>query len=348
MEKSRLALIGCGSMANTHATRFAACEDVMEVSAVVDVIPERAQALSDLLSNHPPIFTDYHEALNHCDVVLIALPHDLHMGCALDCLQAGKDVLLEKPLAITPGECQAIIDSARRNERILMVAYCMRFHPLLVELKRLLDEKTYGECFQLSIWTEQYTGPERNDWISDEKRLGGGQFFSHGCHYIDLLLWMLGSPVEGSHIGTRLGAEWVAREGSSNVILKFASGAMGYHFGTWGAHGTKHGYDIQAHCTHGMIDADITNGTLTVYSNLKDHVPGEPEDCAAKELLVAPHAKPTVEELRHFIDCVNTRREPLTNGPDSLAGLNVIWALYKAEDEHRLADLRGLWPVLHA
>ena len=344
-EKLRLALIGCGSMARSHASRFISCEDIVEVTALVDIVQERAQVLSDLLSNHPPIFNDYHDAFPLCDAVLVALPHDLHASCALDCFAACKDVLMEKPLANSPAECREIIDAAQRTGRILMVAYCMRFHPLLRELKRLLDAKTYGECYQLSIWTEQYTGPERANWFGDEKRLGGGQFFSHGCHYVDLMLWMLGAPLEGSHIGTRLGAEWVAREGSSNVIMKFASGAMGYHFGTWGARGTKHGYDFQAHCTKGMIEVDISSGKLTVYSNLKDHVPGEPENCTSKELMTAPAAKPTIEELCHFVDCVRERREPLTNGADSLAGLNVIWEFYKAEAEHRLADLRGLWPV---
>lgn len=348
MEKHRLGLIGCGSMAKTHVGRFEACRDRMEVTALVDIVPERAKALSELLPNHPPIFTDYHTALPYCDVVLQALPHHLHAACTVDCLNAGKHVLCEKPLANSETDCRRMIAAAERNHRILMVAYCMRFHPLLVEMKRLLDEEVYGKCFQLSIWTEQYTDLSRGDWLGDEKLLGGGQLFSHGCHYIDLLLWMLGEPLEGAHIGTKLGAEWVAREGSSNVTIKFASGAMGYHFGTWGARGTKHGYNFQAHCTKGMLEADITHGALWIHSNLKDHVPGEPEECRSKELLNAPKAKPTVQELLHFLDCVETGKTPLTNAPDSLAGLQVIWELYRAEDEHRLANLRGLWPVKEA
>src|SRR5690606_25452304 len=86
------------------------------------------------------------------------------------------------------------------------------------------------------------------------KRLGGGQLFSHGCHYIDqMLLWMR-MPVEGTHMGTNLGTPWMEREGTSNVTIKFENGAMGYHFGTWGARGSRLRYSVHAHCMGGMLE----------------------------------------------------------------------------------------------
>ena len=207
----------------------------------------KAQAVSDILPNHPPVFTDYHDALEYGDVVLQCLPHHLHAACVIDCLNAGKHVLAEKPLANSKEECLAMMEAAKRNNRVLMVAYCMRFDPLVREMRRLIKEKVYGECFQLSIWTEQLTIKEDAPWIHDRRTLGGGQLFSHGCHYIDLMLWMMGKPLRGTHSGTNKGTPWMDREGTSNVCLEFENGSLGYHFGTWGARGTKLKYSFHAH-----------------------------------------------------------------------------------------------------
>ena len=99
MKKHKVILIGCGIMAQQHIARFEAVADKVEISAVVDIVKERAQAVSDLLENHPPVFTDYHDALPYGDAVLQSMPHHLHAQCVIDCLDAGLHVLSEKPLA---------------------------------------------------------------------------------------------------------------------------------------------------------------------------------------------------------------------------------------------------------
>ena len=342
--KHKLILIGCGGMAKNHASRFESLEDCMEVAAVVDIDLGKAQAVSDLLPNHPPAFTDYHEALEYGDLVLQVLPHHLHAQVTIDCLNAGKHVLAEKPLANTKAECLAMMEAAKRNNRVLMTAYCMRFHPALLEMKRLIQEKVYGECFQLSIWTEQLTIKEDAPWIHDRKLLGGGQLFSHGCHYIDLMLWMMGKPIRGTHSGTNLCTPWMDREGTSNVCLEFENGALGYHFGTWGARGTRMGYSFHAHCEKGLIDYKLQENKLLLRGNIAEHVPGTPEDCKEYVLMDFTNSptKHTAAEMRHFIECVENNTTPETSPEQSLAGLEVIWELYAAEDEHRMADFSNI------
>ena len=339
--KHRVILIGCGIMAKQHSVRFEAVADRVEISALVDIEIERAQAVSDLLPNHPPCFTDYHEALPFGDAALIVLPHHLHTQCTIDCLDAGLHVLAEKPLANSEAECLAMIEAAKRNKKILMVAYCMRYHPLIREMHRLIKEETFGKCFQLSIWTEQLT-MLRSEWLGKRETLGGGQLFSHGCHYIDLLLWMMGKPVIGTHLGTNLGTPWMDREGTSNVCIQFESGALGYHFGTWGARGTRMGYDFQAHCEQGLIDLDFHAGKLTFRCKDPEHVPGVAIKSEETVLMEADKAKPTAIEMAHFIDCIETGKTPDTTPEDSLEGLRVIWKLYEAEENCKIADLRGL------
>jgi len=340
MSKIRVGIIGCGGMARSHASRFSTILDRVEVNAVCDVIRERAEAVAEHLPNEPIISSDYHAVLDKVDAVLLVLPHDLHHPVTMDCLNAGKHVLCEKPMANSEQKCLEMIHCAKENDRILMVAYCMRFHPLMRKLKELLDAKTYGECFQLSIWTEQLTHYNDDHWARSAARLGGGQLFSHGCHYIDLLLWFLGQPVSGVHFGTNFGTPWMEREGTSNVTIEFSSGAMGYHMGTWGARGTRLRYSFHAHCTEGMVEVDLHKGQMILHSKHAQHDPNALEDKQDTEvLLVAPHAKPTEEELIHFIDCIEHGIRPETDPVSSLEGLRVIWKLYAAEEHKAIADL---------
>ena len=325
----RMAIIGCGGMANTHARRFEEQGERVQLTAAVDIELPKAQAVAALVPG-AQAFADFHDALPLVDAVLIAAPHHLHHAITKDCLEAGKHVLLEKPMANSEAECRDLIATAARVQRTLMIAYCQRFNPLVLKVKELIDARAYGPCFQLSIWTEQHTERAPDNWMCRAGTLGGGQLFSHGCHYIDLLLWMLGRPMQGTHTGTNFGTSWMEREGTSHVSLKFASGALGYHFGTWGARGTRLRYAIHAHCLKGMIEADLHGGKVMVHQGRE-----------VQTLLDAPTQKNTVEELRHFLDCAESGKPPLTDGHGSLQGLRVIWRLYEAEDRGVVADLRG-------
>jgi predicted dehydrogenase len=197
----KLGVVGCGGMESTHQRGFRRLGDRVAVAATADVVLERAQRAAAATGARLAV-ADYRELLDAVDAVLIVLPHHLHHPVGIDCLRAGKHVLMEKPLAIREAECLDLIHTARDRNCVLMTAYCMRFHPLTEHLKRLVDERTYGDLFQLSIWTEQHTRHAPGDWRHAAATLGGGQLFSHGCHYIDLLLWFLGRPRRGWHLGT--------------------------------------------------------------------------------------------------------------------------------------------------
>ena len=121
------------------------------------------------------------------------------------------------------------------------------------------------------------------------------------------------------------------KEGTSNVAIEFEQGRLGYHFGTWGARGSRLRYSFHAHCTEGMLEADISGGRLIA------HRGGE-----EKLLLEAESGKHTENEMVHFLDCIETGEQPLTDGAGSLQGLRVIWRLYEAEERGLFADLSGL------
>lgn len=330
-------------MARSHASRFEDVLDRIEVTAVCDVDVAKAQAVADLLDDKPVVESDHRAIFDIVDAVLIVVPHHLHHRITMDCLKARKHVMVEKPMALTEDECVEMIEESKRQDRILMVAYCMRFHPLVAKMKELLEEEAYGECFQLSIWTEQLTRRDEGHWSRSAATLGGGQFFSHGCHYVDLMLWMLGRPVRGNHYGTNLGTPWMEKEGTSNVTIEFEGGVLGYHFGTWGARGTRLKYSFHAHCEHGMLEIDLRAGRLIAHTRAEEHDSGKLIARQEEEVLLeVEHAKHTELEMAHFIDCIESGSRPMTDGPGSLEGLQVIWKLYEAEEQNTIADLRGL------
>ncbi len=331
MSRTKLALIGCGGMGQSHLRRFHILAERLHLRAAVDI--ERDTA-AQVASHFPECLsgTDYRDVLDEVDAVLIALPHHLHHPVALECLRAGKHVLLEKPMANSEAECLQLIEEAQRNGLVLMIAYCMRFHPLVTGLREALDKKLAGDLFQLSIWTEQLTQRPADSWMCRAETLGGGQLFSHGCHYIDLLLWFLGQPLRGIHLGTNRGTPWMEREGTSNVCIEFEAGRLGYHFGTWGARGSRLRYAFHAHCDEGLLEADITGKQLLLHQG----------DQTSVLLELADSGKHTESEMAHFLDCIENGHPPLTDGSSALRSLRAIWHLYAAENGSQWADLRAV------
>ncbi|NLF22252.1 MAG: Gfo/Idh/MocA family oxidoreductase [Lentisphaerae bacterium] len=349
----RMGMIGCGSMSGSHLAALQPLESRMRFTAFADIDVARAERAAALVPGALAV-ADYHAMLDAVDAVVIAVPHDLHYRLGLDCLQAGKHVMMEKPLALTEAECRELIAADRSPHPVLMLGYVMRHDPLWRQFGDYLRTEAFGQVFHVSIWTEQFTDTTRGAWIGQASRLGGGQLFSHGCHYIDLLLNWLGNPVCGTHIGTNRGTPWMEREGTSDVSLKFASGATAYHFGTWGARGSRLRYAVHAHCTEGMLELDHAAGTITLHRSRTDGdlpamsalaAPGESPDEPNRAVVYrrpGQGGKAVVQQMEAFLDCIEQQRKPTVSAAASLRSLQVIWKLYEAEERMQVADLRGI------
>ena len=344
MDDFRLGLIGCGGMMKQHMSSLNLVKGV-KVTAVCDIIEELARDVAAVCDD-PYVTTDYRTMCDYVDGVLVVLPHDLHYECGLFFARHKKHILMEKPLCNSEAECLRLIEACEQEGVTLMCAYPVRYWPGIEKLKEMLDSGEYGRPMMMSVWTEQLTEVDELSWIGTA-RLGGGQLFSHGCHYIDLLLWFLGDPISGTHIGTNVGTPWMLEEGTSAVTMKFTNGAVGYHGATWGARGTRLGYDFQLHCEKAMLEYDHTAGRVRVYGGAHQHVPGEETVTEGDGVVVwsrenAPPGKNTEREIMHFVDCCRTGKKPLTDGRSALQGLRIIWRLYDAEKHGVMADLRDL------
>ncbi len=343
MKEIRMGIIGCGNMCTQHLASFEALKGKMRVAATCDLSADRAERAMEMLGADR-FFTDYREMGDAVDAVLIALPHRLHYPVGRFFIEHGKHVLMEKPLCIRESECLALTNLAKEKGVQLMTAYPVRFWPETLKLKELMDAGTVGEVFQMTVYTDHWNPARdtRGTWMTCQG-LGGGQFLSHGCHYVDILLWFLGKPVSGTHMGTNTGTPWMDREGTSHAVIKFENGALGYHTGTWGARGTTHRYKVDIYGTDGTLS--YTNegpdgGKIRLLRTL-----GYEAQNAGTEVLWEKNAsggKRTDGEIEHFIECIRTGQTPITDGQSSLCGLRCIWKMYEAEASGAVADLRGL------
>jgi len=353
----RMGMIGCGVMGVLHLRQLSKMSDRLVFTAVVDREQSKLDRAAEIVPDAIRA-SDYRNISDEVDAVIIALPHHLHYDVAAHFLSLGKHVLLEKPLALTEDECLKLIELDRSPDPMLMVGYPLRSDPIWLKLGEMIRQETFGEVFQVSIWTEQYTDTSRGAWLGQAAKLGGGQLFSHGCHYIDQLLLWLGNPIEGTHIGTNRGTPWMEREGTSNVSIKFENNILGYHFGTWGARGSRLKYSVHAHCTQGMLEFSYALGAIVLHEDrsggdphyLPDAIKNAPEGSVEKlgpteTLVYRPPEKvdkAVCEQALNFIDCIEAGRPSPSSARESLESLRVIWRLYEAEQNHTVADLRGL------
>ncbi len=346
MDFLRLGLIGCGKMMGSHVVGVKYVDNV-DIVAVCDIVKENAEEVAKELGNNPKVYTNYRDMVDDVDAVMIALPHDLHYECGMFFAFHDKHILMEKPLCNTEEECLSLIAECEKRKLKLMCAYPVPFWRGIVKLKELVDSGEYGKIMQMSIWTEQLTQPDItkvNVWGATA-RIGGGQLFSHGCHYIDLLLRFLGNPIEGAHVGTRIGTPGLLKEGTSALVMKFENGALGYHGATWGARGSRMSYDFQIMTEAGLLDYEHASGEIRFYNGNGEHKPDGGSERQQYNVIWKREeqlGKATQYEIRHFTDCVLNDKTPLTDGKVAIQSLRVIWELYDAEKNHRLANLRGL------
>lgn len=191
MAKTRIAVLGAGFMGGTHARAYHQRDDV-EIAAIYARSGRRAQDLANELDS---TFTDDLDRVlrnDSIEAVDICLPTPVHRSTVEAALAAGKHVLLEKPLAMTVEDGDALTAAYEKTDRVFMVAHVLRFWPEYVELKRVIDSGELGKPISASTARRQ-PFPE---WSALFKRADqtGGAIFDMLIHDYDVLNWVLGSP----------------------------------------------------------------------------------------------------------------------------------------------------------
>ena len=205
-ESIRVGVIGLGFMGRAHVAHYENMPNATVV-AVADADPHRRQGGADVAGNiavplapldvsRYQVFADGRDLVEKADVDLvdICLPTYLHADFAVAAANAGKHVVVEKPMALSSAEAERMIAAARAKHVELMVAHCLRFWPEYVYLKELIDTKRFGKLVKAEfvrrsskpIWTWQ-------GWMTDAKRSGGAMLDLH-IHDVDYVNYVLGRP----------------------------------------------------------------------------------------------------------------------------------------------------------
>ncbi len=147
---TRVAVIGVGHLGKEHARLYAACEGV-DLAGVVDILKPRAEEIAALHNTRP--FTDYHDILGKVDAVSLAVPTADHARIGVALLENGIDVLVEKPIASTSEDAQALIDAASRNDRILQIGHVERFNPAVIAAREAATRPQFFEIHRLAAFS---------------------------------------------------------------------------------------------------------------------------------------------------------------------------------------------------
>lgn len=227
MKKIRFALAGCGHIAKKHAEAIQAIEDA-ELVAVCDSEPELLRNFASKYGVKGYLL--YRDLLQdgEVDVVNICTPSGLHSPLGIAAARAGKNVLVEKPIATNIDDADALIESCESAGVVLGVMHQNRFKPSIVQLKKAVDNGCFGKITLANAtvrWNRNQQYYAVRPW-GRLKNMGGGALMNQAIHNIDLLQWMMGKVVSAfGYTSSSLGL--TEAEDIGVAILKFENGALG-------------------------------------------------------------------------------------------------------------------------
>jgi predicted dehydrogenase len=331
MENGKLgvAIHGAGWVAGAHAASWKK-NPRAEVVSVSDLDPARARKLLDERGLECPIRTDYDEVLGdpRVDVVDVCTPNHLHAEQGIAAAEAGKHVLVEKPIALTMDENRALRDAVARAGVNSMAGFVLRFNPAVRTLKSLLEQRAIGELFYLEVDYWHGIGPSHHAWgLHSKRKTGGGAMLLGGCHALDLIRFFAGSEVaEVSAFANNTRGRF---EYDANVaaVMKLESGAIAK--------------------TAALFDADMpyqlnmdlagTEGTIRdnrVWS--KRLFPGQTGWATVPTILpnsADVNHHPFDAEMDYFVECILEDRQPHCNIADGFRTHELCMAIDRSIDQ---------------
>ena len=237
MEKLKFAIIGCGRIAQRHAEHI---NRLGVLVAVCDIAPAKAATLAQQYkANAYYSIKDLLAKEKSIDVVAVCTPNGLHATHSIQALNAGFNVLVEKPMAITVKDCEEMIAAAKANNKLLFPIKQNRFNPPVAAVKEAIDKGILGKIYsvQLSCFWNRDAAYYNNSWKGTID-LDGGTLFTQFSHFIDLLYWMNGDVEKAFAITGNFAHQGVIQfEDTGVVALQFCNGSIGTINYTVNSHG---------------------------------------------------------------------------------------------------------------
>ncbi len=354
MERVKTALVGCGKVGGLHARALAGLAE-SELVAVCDVDPARASAFAEKFGGRP--YSDVAAMLGDsgAQAVVIGTPHPLHAAPTIQAAEAGVHVLVEKPMAASLADCDAMLAAARRHSIKLGVISQRRWYEPVARMKAAIDAGQLGRpvlgTFVMYSWRDPsyyLSDPWRGRWDTE----GGGVLVNQSPHMLDLLTWLMGDRVaEVSGYWANLNHPTVEVEDTAVAILRFRNGGLGSIVTSLAQ---KPGIHTKVHI-HGSNGASVgveTDRGATFIAGvsaiaeppLNDlwTIPGEEDRLAAfqaedrarfaeVDAVTDYHAL----QIRDFLRAIIEDRPPAVTGEDGRHVVEMFQAIYRSNREGR-------------
>src|SRR5713226_3949454 len=225
------AIVGCGMIARFHARALAEVPGA-KVAALVSRHEANARAVAEAVGNPCDIYSDLKPVLvrKDVDVVIVTTPSGAHMEPAVAAAEAGKHVVVEKPLEITLERCDRIIDACDRRGVKLCTIFPSRFGDANLALKKAVVEGRFGRLTlgeTTCKWWRPQSYYDEGGWKGTKALDGGGALMNQAIHNVDLLLWLMGPVTHINGFTAMLAHEHIEVEDTAVGCLRFKNGALG-------------------------------------------------------------------------------------------------------------------------
>lgn len=225
------AIIGAGAIAATHIEGFLKFQQKSRIVALADIYPEKAEELAGRYGLGAAIYDGYESLLDQadCDLVVVCTPPFAHSPATVAALQAGKNVLVEKPMATSLAECDQMLAAAEASGKKLSVVAQNRFKTPMMKMKAVLDSGLLGRLVHGEVNSFWWRGSHYYDlwWRGTWEKEGGGCTLNHAVHHIDLFQWMMGMPQAVQAVIANLNHENSEVEDFSTTVFLYPEGQIG-------------------------------------------------------------------------------------------------------------------------
>ena len=331
-------IVGTGMISHFHAKAIAEIDGACVV-ACCDTVEERAQNFANEYGCKAYTSLDDMLADANVHIVNVCTPSGAHRDLAVAAANAGKHVVVEKPLEITLARCDDIINACKENNVRLCAIFPSRFSPVNMALKQAVEEGrfgrlTLGDTFVKWWRTQEYydSGGWRGTWSMD----GGGAYMNQAIHQVDMLYWLMGDVVEVNGMTDTLAHERIEVEDVGVATLRFANGAVGVIEATTSAwpgllkkteiHGTQGTAIVEQDDILRWEFINEAEGDVALREQFK---PGSSNTGGAadpKAISFVGHR----DQLQDFVNSIIEGRPAKVDGIDGRKSVEIILAIYQA------------------
>ena len=333
MDAIRWLLVGAGDIAKKRVAPALSAVPGSTITAVCDPREEVAAELAAQCGG-ARVYADFAQALDdkQVDAVYLATPVWLHAEHAVQALQAGKHVLVEKPLGLTADDCARVVAAAEQSDRYAACAYFRRFSPRFQYLREMLARGEFGQVISINMSYQSWFSPAADDpkyWRVVREKSGGGALSDMGSHMFDVLIGLFGLPARVFARCENLTQRWDV-EDSASMTLRMPGGALVTASFNWNSKTWRHEFDVVG------TEARIT--WLPYDSGPVTKIVGR-----EKEMLDQPNPENVHQPLiEDFVQAIAQNRPPRYTVAESAKTNLVLDAVYRSAAEGREVEIGSL------